>query len=423
MSLNDCLELITCLCCKTENTLFLDLGMQPLANNYHEQDEKCDVYPLKLKYCPNCFHCQLSHAVNPELLFKTYKYVSGTSQTGMTFFKDNAKMIDDYYNSRNKDNIFTGILTKKVLDIASNDGSQLDCFKELGWTTYGVDPATNLVPISVKKGHHVVCDFWNETVANQLPIMDIITAQNVFAHTQYLDEFLQACKIIMNDNTLLFIQTSQKNMIVNNEFDTTYHEHISFYNTKSMKTLVERNGLFLNRVLDAEIHGHSYIFEIGKVSNLETNVIVDKYLKEEEEKGIYNDQTYINFNEKTQVIVANLKQEIADFKANGYKCIGFGAAAKGQTVLCYGEIVLDYIIDENPLKIGLFSPKMDIPIVSIDHFINDTNAKNSENKYVILILAWNFATEIKEKIRKHKGDKKCVVLEAYFPEIVIRKMV
>lgn len=423
MSLNDCLELITCLCCKTENTLFLDLGMQPLANNYHEQDEKCDVYPLKLKYCPNCFHCQLSHAVNPELLFKTYKYVSGTSQTGMTFFKDNAKMIDDYYNSRNKDNIFTGILTKKVLDIASNDGSQLDCFKELGWTTYGVDPATNLVPISVKKGHHVVCDFWNETVANQLPIMDIITAQNVFAHTQYLDEFLQACKIIMNDNTLLFIQTSQKNMIVNNEFDTTYHEHISFYNTKSMKTLVERNGLFLNRVLDAEIHGHSYIFEIGKVSNLETNVIVDKYLKEEEEKGIYNDQTYIDFNEKTQVIVANLKQEIADFKANGYKCIGFGAAAKGQTVLCYGEIGLDYIIDENPLKIGLFSPKMDIPIVSIDHFINDRNAKNSENKYVILILAWNFATEIKEKIRKHKGDKKCVVLEAYFPEIVIRKMV
>ena len=123
--------------------------------------------------------------------------------------------------------------------------------------------------------------------------------------------------------------------------------------------------------------------------------------------------------------MANLKQEIADFKANDYKCIGFGAAAKGQTVLCYGEIGLDYIIDENPLKIGFFSPKMDIPIVSIDHFINDTNSLENvnENKYVILILAWNFATEIKEKIRKHKGDKKCVVLEAYFPEIVIRKMV
>jgi methylation protein EvaC len=187
-----------------------------------------------------------------------------------------------------------------------------------------------------------------------------------------------------------------------------------------MKTLVERNGLFLNRVLDAEIHGHSYIFEIGKVSKMGSNV--DKYLNEEEEKGIYNEQTYIDFNEKTQVIVANLKQEIADFKANGYKCVGFGAAAKGQTVLCYGEIGLDYIIDENPLKIGLLSPKMNIPIVNIDHFINDFT-ENEDNKYVILILAWNFATEIKEKIRKYKGGKKCVVLEAYFPEIVIRKLV
>ena len=93
-------------------------------------------------------------------------------------------------------------------------------------------------------------------------------------------------------------------------------------------------------------------------------------------------------------------------------------------MIFYGEIGLDYIIDENPLKIGLFSPKMDIPIVSMEHFIYDTNIENNnENKYVILILAWNFATEIKEKIRKYKGNKKCVVLEAYFPEIVIRKLV
>jgi 2-polyprenyl-3-methyl-5-hydroxy-6-metoxy-1,4-benzoquinol methylase len=408
-------ELTLCLCCKTENKLFLDLGLQPLANNYHKINEKCDIYPLSLKYCPNCFHCQLSHAVNPDLMFKTYKYVSGTSQTGMTFFKDNAKFIDDYYIKKANNNINS---VKRVLDIASNDGSQLDCFKDLGWTTYGVDPATNLVPISIEKGHQVVCDFWNENVAKQMPIMDVITAQNVFAHTQYLDEFLEACKIIMDDNTILFIQTSQKNMIVNNEFDTTYHEHISFYNTKSMKTLVERNGLFLNRVLDAEIHGHSYIFEISKVSN---NYNVDQYLKEESDKGIYDELTYNNFNKKTRIIVDNLKQEIDNLRASGYKCIGFGAAAKGQTVLCYGDIGLDYIIDENPLKIGLFSPKTNIPIVSIDHFIDDTNI--ADNKYAILILAWNFATEIKDKIRKYKGKKKCVILEAYFPEIVIRKLV
>ena len=195
----------------------------------------------------------MSESVAPEILFKNYKYVSGTSQTGKDFFKWNADFIHNYVGRPGK-----------ILDIACNDGTQLDFFKELGWETYGVDPATNLVPIALKNGHNVICDFWNEHISKKLPIIDVITAQNVFAHTQYVDEFLQACKLVMDDNTSLFIQTSQKNMIINNEFDTTYHEHISFYNTKSMKTLVERNGLFLNRVLEAEIHGNSYIFEINK---------------------------------------------------------------------------------------------------------------------------------------------------------------
>jgi 2-polyprenyl-3-methyl-5-hydroxy-6-metoxy-1,4-benzoquinol methylase len=408
MNFNNYKILSFCLCCNNQNTQFLDLGEQPLANNYHEQNIICEVYPLKLMYCSECFHCQLSHAVNPEALFKTYKYVSGTSQTGLDFFKKNAQFISNYKQK-----------IGNVLDIASNDGSQLDFFKEIGWTTYGVDPATNLCPIAKNKGHNIICDFWNENVAKQLPIMDVITAQNVFAHTQYVDEFLQNCKIIMDDNTSLFIQTSQKNMIINTEFDTTYHEHISFYNTKSMKTLVERNGLHLNRILEAEIHGHSYIFEISKIIKTENNN-VSQYLLDEEQLGIYDSKKYYEFNLKTQNIVSNLKLELSKYRNENYKCIGFGAAAKGQTVLCYANIFLDYIIDENPLKIGLLSPKMDIPIVNIDHFINDTDKGN--NKFVILILAWNFAKEIKEKINKCKGKKEIIIIEAYFPEIIISKI-
>ena len=114
----DCCELKLCLCCKMPNKLFLDLGLQPLANDYRMIDEKCDTYPLSLKYCPNCFHCQLSYAVDPDLLFKTYKYVSGTSNTGLAFFKENAKFINDYYNNHNGSNNF---ITKRVLDIACND--------------------------------------------------------------------------------------------------------------------------------------------------------------------------------------------------------------------------------------------------------------------------------------------------------------
>lgn len=401
---SDCKPLTRCLCCHGPTILFLDLGDQPLANNYCEKDVICDKYPLRLMYCPTCFHCQLSHAVNPELLFKTYKYVSGTSQTGIAFFKDNAQFVHGY----------KGISNGKILDIASNDGTQLDYFKKLGWETYGVDPATNLFEIAKSKGHNIICDFWNTSVAKSLPIMNVITAQNVFAHTCDVDEFLQNCKLIMDDDTSLFIQTSQKNMIVNTEFDTTYHEHISFYNAKSMKTLVERNGLVLNRIIEAAIHGRSYIFEIGKTKIDSSICNVDEHIKEETEKKIYDDLTYAEFNVKTQDIVANLKLELLKRKKQNYKQIGFGAAAKGQTVLCYGNIELDYIIDENPLKIGLYSPKMKIPIVNIDHFVND-----DYDKFVIVILAWNFATEIKEKINKYKGSKEVVIIEAYFPSIII----
>jgi 2-polyprenyl-3-methyl-5-hydroxy-6-metoxy-1,4-benzoquinol methylase len=406
--IEDCQILSICLCCNKQNKLFLDLGLLPLANNYHEKDINCNEYPLKLMVCSNCFHCQLSHAVNPEYLFKSYKYVSGTSKTGLDFFKNNAIFITNYKKK-----------TGKILDIASNDGSQLDFFKELGWTTYGVDPATNLCPIATNKGHNIICDFWNENIAKQLPIMDVITAQNVFAHTQYVDKFLNNCKIIMNDETSLYIQTSQKNMIVNTEFDTTYHEHISFFNTRSMKTLIDRNGLYLNRILEADIHGKSYIFEISKTYKIENNN-VNEYLLNEEQLGIYDLKTYYEFNLKTQNIASNLKLKLLEFKDEKYKCIGFGAAAKGQTVLCYANIFLDYIIDENPLKIGLFSPKMNIPIVDINYFINDKNQYN--NKFVIVILAWNFAKEIKEKIKKYKGEKEIIIIETYFPKIIINKI-
>ena len=394
-----------CLCCEKKNIMFLDLENQPLANNYHTKDEICDVYPLKLMYCPNCFHSQLSHAVKPEIMFKTYKYVSGTSKTGINFFKENAYFITNYKQK-----------VGKILDIASNDGTQLDFFKELGWETFGVDPAVNLCPIARSKGHTIICDFWNETSAKELPIMDVITAQNVFAHTQYVSDFLQNCKSIMDDNTTLFIQTSQKNMIINCEFDTTYHEHISFYNTLSMKTLVERNGLFLNKIFESDIHGNSYIFEINTILKSEDNNI-ENYLLEETENKIYDPLTYDNFTIKTQNIIFNLKNELLRFQKDDYKIIGFGAAAKGQTVLCYSNIYLEYIIDENPLKINLYSPKMNIPIVSIDHFINDTT-----DKIVVLILAWNFSNEIKEKLRLYKGTKDVYVIESYFPEIIIRKL-
>ena len=139
---------------------------------------------------------------------------------------------------------------------------------------------------------------------------------------------------------------------------------------------------------------------------------IEKHLEIEKSLGLYNCITYDKFNLNSKRCIKNLKEEINKYR-NEYKCIGFGAAAKGQTAICYGNIDLDYIIDENPLKTDLFSPKLDIPIVNLDYFKND----NCE-KFLIIILAWNFAEEIKEKINKIKGNKKVIFIEKYFPEII-----
>lgn len=402
--MENCEIIESCLSCDKNVNMLMDLGDQPLANNFHDKNCENDVYPLRLMVCKNCYHCQLSHSVNPCILFKNYKYVSGTTKTGLMFFKQNAEYIIKHKN----------MLHGKVLDIACNDGSQLDFFKEFEWETYGVDPAENICPIAQAKGHHIVCDFWNEKVALQLPVMDVIVAQNVFAHTQHVNDFLKNCKKIMNEHTSLFIQTSQKNMIINGEFDTTYHEHISFFNTRSMNELTRRNGLTLNRVCENEIHGGSYIFEI-KLNKDDTIYNVDTCMQEEENTGLYKDSTYQQFNMNAVNCVQNLKAKILEYESSGYKCIGFGAAAKGQTVLCYGNINLDYIIDENPLKIGQYSPKMNIPVVNLEYFEHD----KTHNKYLVVILAWNFASEIKQKIEKIKGDKNIHFIEKYFPDIHI----
>jgi SAM-dependent methyltransferase len=385
-----------CLCCLNKVESVLNLGKNPLANDFTKYC-KNDSYPLELMVCDKCWHCQLHYIVDPDILFRNYKYTSGTSQTGQEFFKKNAENIN---------NNFSG---KRILDIACNDGSQLNFFKELGWETYGVDPAENLLPISTAAGHTVICDFWNTTVAMKLPLMDVILAQNVFAHTQDIDLFLQSCKLVMDSNSVLFIQTSQKNMILNSEFDTIYHEHISFFNTNSMDTLVRRNGLLLGNVSEADIHGTSYIFEIRKMRY--NNYNVDSVLLKEKELGLYSMETYKSFERTAKEISNKLKHEICEYNKSGYKCIGFGASAKGQTVLCYSEIHLDYIVDENPLKIGLFSPKMNIPIKSFEDF-----KLEKESKLLIVILAWNFADEIIRKI-KSVFDKNVVIIKKYFPEL------
>lgn len=386
-----------CLCCENPNLFtVLDLKKQPPANSYHEENIHIDEYELKLMGCDQCWHTQLSIAVDPSELFKHYLYVSGGGKT-----------IRDYFDK------FASIYTERMpigryLDIACNDGTQLNSFKVLGWDTWGIDPAENLIPIARENGHNVVCDFWNTSSAKNFPQFDLISAQNVFAHTQYVDEFLQACKMVMHPDTLLVIQTSQADMLEHNEFDTIYHEHISFFSVASMKAVAERNGLHLNNVYKADIHGGSYVFELGLTNNQNVNV---QYMLDSEAHR-YNKEFLKNYSKNAMQCLAQLKKYIDDARKKGLKVVGYGAAAKGMTVLNAGKIKLDYIVDDTPIKQGLLTPGMNIPIVANTALVDETN------DLVVVPLAWNFYKEIRGRVKEIRPDKKDIFVR-YFPNIEI----
>ena len=396
-------QLNECLCCGSERLkLVLDLNEQPLANSFKKTAEEDEpFFPLKLNICEECTHLQLSHAVNPDLLFKNYLYVSGTSQT-----------LRDYFDWFAKETLTYAPDAKTVLDIACNDGSQLNSFKALGLKTYGVDPAENLHALS-NANHEVVCDYFTDkyTYHYKNKHLDIITAQNVFAHNSYPLEFLRQCKEIMSDSSVLFIQTSQADMIRNNEFDTIYHEHLSFFNSSSMHALAERAGLYLIDIRKTPIHGNSYMFVFKKTA--EDTSKVDAVLAEERQQGLQDMNTYLAYADRASTIVEDLKQTIMHYRMLDYLIVGYGAAAKGNTLLNFGEIHLDYIIDDNPLKQGLYSPGMSTPVVPISKL-----DEYAETKVAFVPLAWNFFTEIRRNI-KNKRDREGDVFIRYFPTINI----
>jgi hypothetical protein len=397
-------ELKECLACGSSHlTQVLDLNNQPLANSFIKDIEAHeDVFPLTLNLCTACSHLQLSHAVNPDLLFKNYLYVSGTSQTLKDYFDWFAKFTLNYVEE-----------PQNVLDIACNDGTQLNSFKELGMTTYGIDPATNLHPLS-SVDHDVICDYLTRDHIEYLHSqrLDIINAQNVFAHNSYPLEFLKICKDIMHNKSVLFIQTSQADMVKNNEFDTIYHEHLSFFNANSMQALATRAGLNLIDIIKTPIHGNSYVFVFSKTATPRDSVA--KMLDEERKLGMQDNQTYIEYAEKAKRVVTDLKEVIERYRKNGFKIVGYGAAAKGNTLLNFGHIELNFIIDDNPLKQGLFAPGMHTPVLSIDSL----NQIPLDVDILFVPLAWNFYTEIRDRIKTVR-DNKYDVFVKYFPTISI----
>ena len=387
-------EISDCLCCGGSNLYkVLDLNDQPLANSYLNDETGSELtFPLAVNFCNDCTHIQLTHAVNPDLLFKNYLYVSGTTKTLREYFD----WFVDFVESR--------VLGKTVLDIACNDGTQLDSFKHRGYNTYGIDPAENLYGLS-SKNHGVVCDYFNKDNLDKFDTkFDVIVAQNVFAHNTYPKQFLEDCKEILNDDGCIFIQTSQADMVLNNQFDTIYHEHISFFSVESFCALAKRVGLNVIEVARTDIHGTSFVFVLS-------NSRTDKSIEYIQQEVRLTPEIMENYADTCRRITKEATDKIQELRSEGYRIVGYGAAAKGNTFLNFSKMYLDYIVDDNQLKQGLYSPGSKIKILSPDALLNE------EGLVCVVPLAWNFFNEIKQKVLDRKKDN--IVFLKYFPEVVI----
>lgn len=423
MSSPNCSPLNRCLACGSSDLkLTLDLGTQPPANSYKAtRDEVQEEYPLAINRCLDCYHVQLTHVVNPDILYRDYPYVSGTSQTMKEHFKWFAEFAYELLSSSNE-SLFMGA---SVLDIGCNDGSQLNAFKELdnNIKTDGVDPAANLTKIAAQSGqHHITTGYFDQNYIDsrrnlsRLPYInrfDIIVAQNVFAHNPDPEGFLRRARQLMFEESLLFIQTSQADMILNGEFDTIYHEHISFYNINSMNELCKRSDVYLYDVVKCPLHGNSYIFVITRDPSRERKAHIANLIAMEKKAGLLSESTYKEFEAKSRKVAKDLKELIDQYTRLdvGWYAIGYGAAAKAMTLLNFSGARLDFIVDDNPLKQGKFTPGQGIPIVSSDEL-----AKH-KGECLLVPLAWNFFDEIKRKIEAVKPPNKYDKYVRYFPEV------
>ena len=388
------------LCRSNKLSSIINLQSTPPANQFVKIDSlgtKQAKYPLEVFFCKNCAHVQLLDVVNPEELFRDYVYVSGTSPVFVNHFKDYANdLMNNYEFDKNK----------LILDIGSNDGTLLSFFKEKGHKVLGVDPAKKIAEKATKGGIETISDFFNLNLAKRIKkeysTASLITANNVFAHADDLIEIINGIKFLLSENGIFVFEVSYLLDVFDKTlFDTIYHEHLSYHSVKPLKNFFSNNGMELIDVKRINTHGGS-IRCVAKLkeSILITNNSVTDLIKSEENCQLDKADTFIKFALKIQGIKNDLKKMLCDIKKNGQKIAAFGAPAKATTLMYeFGldKDTIEFIIDDNPLKQGLYSPGLHIPVYP-------SSILEEKKVDYLMILAWNFADPIIKKNQKFISD-------------------
>jgi len=391
---------------------FISLGNSPLANNLlKEMDEKEEKYPLDVVYCPRCKTCQLSYTIDPDKVFRNYHYVTSTTQTFRKHFGDMAKSITKEFNL-GKNSL--------VVDIGSNDGLLLKGFKEEGVNIMGVEPATNIVEIARKDGVDTLNDYFNENAAQSIIALkgkaDVITANNVFAHTYDLKRLVSNVKDLLKDDGVFIIEVQYLfDTIKELTFDNIYHEHIYYFTATALNRFFKDQRMDIIKIEHVNTHGGSIrVYTQKEGGKRQKDSSVDKVLKEEDDFGLNDFVTYKNFGETINRIKDKIKSYIARAKQENKKIVGYGSPAKATTLLNFCEVnnkEIDFIVDDNPLKQGLIVPGVKIPIKS-------SEALKGYRPNYIIILAWNFAEEIIKNNIKYREEGASFIVPLPEPRIV-----
>lgn len=396
----------TCLACgSSQLKRYLDLGWQPLANDFSSNAEEMEEFPLEINLCKECFHSQLVASVSPSRLFSHYVYISGTTKT-----------LKDYFLWLNEKIRLAYKPGARILDLASNDGSFLEISQKIGFKILGVDPASNLIGLAAEKQVPTICDYWPSRNLDCFEYtFDVIVAMNVLAHVPNPLEFLESARRSLKKNGRIYIQTSQAKMFANGEFDTVYHEHLSFFTARSMKTLAKRAGLDILEGEYVPVHGISYLWTLVPSSSAKSSNEDSTIESLEVKEGLYDENTFVRFASSAQKIARDAFAKVEELRALGFQIWGYGAAAKGNTFINFSGIKLDGIIDDNPLKQGLISPGGKTLVHSIE------KVAELEGKILFIIPAWNFADEIIDRLRAAITAKNVLAL-TYFPELFVRSI-
>ena len=403
-----------CRICSSNNLkMILDLGEQPPSNSFINKNELNSLeskFPLRLFWCKDCYLVQLLDIVDKEYLFKNYFYMTSASKPIVEHFKKYAQ--DVFQEFLQKDDSF-------VVEIGSNDGSLLKEFKKLGASILGIEPATNLSELANQSNITTKNTFFSSQVSKEIiksRHASVVIANNVIAHIEDLQDLMSGIKtLIGNHGVFIFEVPYLVDLIKNLEFDTVYHEHLSYFSILPLLKLVKQFGLEIFDIRKQSVHGGTLRIFVSKQNNFEVSSSIDDFINSEYELGLDKNLIYDSFSEKIKKLKIQLKELLVELKKENKSLFGYGASAKGNVLLNYCKIdntILDFIIDTTPIKQGKYTPGTHIPVYSPDKILDEGDGS------IALLLAWNYKSQILAKENQFRTNGGKFLLPIPKPELI-----